>query len=35
MQQRFKFKEACSGNIFKSTEKNIDACRINIDELGE
>ena len=35
MQQRFKFNEACSGNIFKSTEKNIDACRINIDELGE
>ncbi|MGB6018060.1 MAG: Ig-like domain-containing protein [Sulfurimonadaceae bacterium] len=35
IQQRFKFNEACSGNIFKSAEKNIDACRINIDELGE
>lgn len=35
IQQRFKFNEACSGHIFKGTEKNIEACRIDIDELEE
>lgn len=35
IQQRFKFNEACSGNIFNGAEENMEACLINIDELGE
>jgi hypothetical protein len=34
IQQRFKFNEACSGNIFELHYK-LDDCEKNIDELGE
>ena len=35
IQQRFKFNEACSGNIFNLRKSEIGACKVNIDELGE
>ena len=35
IQQRFKFNKASSGNIFDIADQTIDACRINIDALGE
>ncbi|WP_345992162.1 hypothetical protein [Sulfurimonas sp. HSL-1716] len=33
--QRFKFNEACSGQIFSLPKDTIENCQINIDELGE
>jgi len=35
IQQRFKFNEACSGNIFDLRKGEISACHVNIDEIGE
>lgn len=35
IQQRFTFNSACSGNVFESRDTVPDACRTNIDELGE
>ena len=35
IQQRFKFLEACSGNIFDLKVPQLSACQINIDKLGE
>jgi len=35
IQQRFKFNEACSGNIFDLPPAKLSACQVNIDELGE
>jgi len=33
--QRFKFNQACNGHIFDLKEAKLDACRTNIDRLGE
>jgi hypothetical protein len=33
--QRFKFNEACSGNIFNMRKAELEACQTNIDNLGE
>ena len=35
IQQRFKFNEACSGNIFDLRKSEISACYVNIDEIEE
>jgi len=35
IQQRFKFNEACSGNIFDLRKAEISACQVNINELRE
>jgi len=35
IQQRFKFNEACSGNIFDLRKAEIGACHVNIDEIRE
>lgn len=35
IEQRFKFNDACRGKVFNLKSALLEACKINIDELGE